>query len=123
MIQKYEFVAGDELNIGGRVLKRIRALIAIPRHNVAIGDFGGYLESESNLSHEGDAWVYGRAQVCGRAWVGGNARVYGNALVFDNALVYGDAVVGGDALVYGDAEVYGNAEVGGNAEVYDDEVN
>lgn len=27
------------------------------------GDLGGFIENESNLSHEGNAWVYGNAEV------------------------------------------------------------
>ena len=38
-------------------LHRIKALIDIPRHNVKIGDIGGYVSYEHNLSHEGDCWV------------------------------------------------------------------
>ena len=74
-----------------------------------IGDKGGFLEKEENLS--GNAWVFGNAEVFGNARVSGNAEVYGNARVFGNAEVSGDARVSGDAWVFGDAEVYGNAEV------------
>lgn len=45
---------------------------------IADGELGGWLESEANLSQEGDAWVYGNAQVYGNARVSGNARVYGD---------------------------------------------
>jgi hypothetical protein len=99
MTQKYEFVAGDELNVDGRFLKRIRALIAIPRHDVAVGDLGGYIESESNLSHEGDAWVGDDGHVYDDARVYGDALVYGRALVCDNAQVYGNAQISGDEVV------------------------
>ena len=50
-----------------------------------VGDLGGYIEKEDNLS--GDAWVSGDAQVYGDAWVSGNARVYGNAQVSGDARV------------------------------------
>ena len=42
---------------------------------------GGWIESEDNLSQEGNAKVYGNAQVYGNALVYGNAWVYGNARV------------------------------------------
>lgn len=86
--------------------------------NVSKGDLGGWIEKESNLSQEGNAWVFGNAWVCGNAWVFGDAEVYGDAWVYGNAEVYGDAMVYGNARVYGNAEVYGNARVCGNAEVY-----
>ena len=60
---------------------------------------GGWIESEKNLSQDGDACVYG------------GARVYGNAQVYGDACVYGDAQVYGNAWVYGNACVYGNAQV------------
>lgn len=55
--------------------------------NIKIGDTGGWIESEANLSQSGNARVsdnarvYDNARVCGDAWVSGNARVYDNTLV------------------------------------------
>ena len=63
--------------------------------SVTKGDLGGWVEKESNLNQDGDAWVYGDARVSGDAWVYGDARVSGDAWV------YGDARVSGDAWVYG----------------------
>ena len=83
------------------------------------GELGGYVEKESNLGHDGNAWVCDNAWVYGDAQVSGDALVYDNARVYDNAWVYGDAQVSGDARVYGDAQVSGNAWVCGNALVYD----
>jgi hypothetical protein len=45
------------------------------------GELGGFVESEANLSHVGNAWVYKNAQVYGHAQVCNNAWVYGNARV------------------------------------------
>ena len=100
---KYEILKDEFIEFDGRKLYRIRALKDF--HNVKKGKVGGYIASERNLSHEGDAWVYG------------NACVYGDAWVYGNACVSGDARVSGDACVYGDAQVYGNAQVAGNAQV------
>lgn len=77
-MKKYELTNETRI-VFGKTLYRIRALISFG--NVLSGDLGGWVESEDNLSQNGDAWVYGDAQVCGDAWVYGNARVYGNALV------------------------------------------
>ena len=87
------------------------------------GDKGGFIESEKNLSHNGDCWVfgdavvYGNAEICNNAAVFGNARVWGNAAVFGNAAVCGNARVWGNAAGFGNAAVCGNAEVWGNAAV------
>ena len=120
MDKKFELTTDTKIHFG-RKLFRIKALISFG--NVKVGDLGGYVESEKNLSQSGDAWVYGdarvygNAEVCGDAWVYGDARVYGNAEVYGDARVYGNAEVYGNAWVYGDAEVCGNAWVYGDAEV------
>ena len=114
---KYE-LTDDVKEFNGNILHRIKAIKDFSRINA--GDLGGWVESEDNLSHEGDAWVYGDAKVYGDAWVYGDAKVYGNAKVCGDAMVYGNAKVCGDAWVYGDAKVCGNAMVYGNAEVYGD---
>ena len=116
-MKKYEFTK-ETINVFRKTLHRIRA--ARDFSNVRAGDFGGFIESESNLSHDDDAWVYGNAQVYGNARVSGNAQVYGNAWVCGNARVSGNAQVYDDAQVSGDAQVYGNARVRGNAQVSGD---
>ena len=100
---KYEILKDEFIEFDGRKLYRIKALKDF--HNVKEGEFGGYIEYERNLSHEGDAWVYGNA------WVYDNARVSGDARVYDNAWVSGDARVYGNARVSGDAQVSGGARV------------
>ena len=101
--------------ICGRTLHRIVCVTAFA--SVYAGDVGGWIESEKNLSQDGDAWVYGDAEVYDNARVYGNARVYDNAWVYDNAEVYGNARVSDNAWVYGNARVYGDAEVSDNAKV------
>ena len=96
MNRKYEFT-GETKNWIGRKLHRIRAVRDFG--DVKAGDLGGWIEKERNLSHDGDAWVYG------------NAEVYGDAWVYGNAWVYGDARVSGNAKVSGNAEVYGRKHI------------
>ncbi|MDO9676174.1 polymer-forming cytoskeletal protein [Glaesserella parasuis] len=115
--KKYELLKDDTVEHFGRTLYRIKALITFGL--VGAGQLGGYIETEKNLDHSGNAWVYDNARVCGDACVYGNAGVYDNAWVYDNARVFGNAWVFGDARVYGDACVYGNAGVCGDARVYD----
>ena len=68
MNRKYEFT-GETRNWVGRTLHRIRAVRDFG--DVKAGDLGGWIETESNLSNDGNAWV------SGNAWVYGDARVYG----------------------------------------------
>lgn len=101
-MKKYELTSETKI-VFGHILYRIKALSSFGC--VSAGDLGGFLESEKNLSQNGNAWVFGNAEVYG------NAEVSGNAWVSGNAEVSGDARVYGNARVYGDASVYGNAEV------------
>ena len=92
-------------------MRQIRALRIISEHGVKNGDLGGFIESELNLSHEGNAWVSGNAQVSGNAKVYGNALVSWGAKVMGNAKIYGDARVFENAWISGDAWVCGDAVV------------
>ena len=115
-MKKFELTAEFVTNVFGKKLFRIKALVAFG--DVEKGELGGFIEKEDNLSHDGNAWVYGNARVFGNARVSGNARVFGNARVSGNAQVSGDARVSGNARVSGDARVSGNAWVYGSARVY-----
>ena len=114
MSKKYKLT--KEKNARG--LRRIRALRDIPRYGVVKGDLGGWVESEDNLSQEGDCWVSCNSKVFGKAKVYGSARVLDNAWVFDNAEVSENAHVSGNAKISENARVVGNAHVSGNAKVY-----
>ena len=81
-MKKYRLTE-ETTKVGNRTLYRIQALRDFG--NVTKGDIGGYIESEKNLSQDGNAWVSGDARVYGDAWVYGNARVYGDARVYGNA--------------------------------------
>ena len=71
-------------------LHRIECVTAFS--DVRCGEKGGWIESEKNLSQDGNAWVYR------------HATVFGDAVVRDNAIVGGNATVGGDATVGGNAD-------------------
>ena len=127
--KKYK-LTGESIAVEGKTLYRIEALKDFGE--IKKGDKGGFIESENNLAHEGNAWVsddacvYDNARVYDNAWVSdnslvwGNARVYNNARVCGNASVYGNACVFGYACVYDNAWVSGNGQVYGNARVYGD---
>ena len=104
------------IKVGLKTLYRIEATKEITKFGVKVGDLGGYIEKEENLS--GNAWVSGNALVSGNACVYGNAKVYGNANVSEDAWVSGDAEVYGNAKVYGKAWVSSEANVSGNAMVF-----
>ena len=131
-MKKYELTSETKV-INGVELHRIKALKSFG--NIKKGELGGWIESEKNLSQDGDAWVFDNAKVRrnatirGDAWVFDNAEVSGNAIVSENAavsenatvsenaIVSGNATVSGDATVEDKAKVRGNATVSGNAKV------
>ena len=61
-MKKYEILMDKKntIEFEGRTLYRIRALRDF--NDVKKGNIGGYIESESNLSQEGDCWVYDNAK-------------------------------------------------------------
>lgn len=65
-MKKYELTSETKIFFG-HILYRIKALSSFGC--VSAGDLGGFLESEKNLSQNGDAWVYGNARVFGDAEV------------------------------------------------------
>ena len=85
-MKKYKFTGETKtiyLPFGTVTLHRIKAVVEFGL--VKVGDLGGWIEKEENLSHEENAWV------CGNAKVYGDAKVCGNAKVFsaDHVLVIG----------------------------------
>ena len=86
-------------------LHRIRALRQVGT-DVPVGELGGYVQSEANLSQEDDdAWIYGEA-IC-----------RDDALVRDGAFLTDYAQASGSALIEKEAEVGGWAKVRDNAVV------
>ena len=80
-MKKYEFT-GETKQVGmfGNItFKRIKAVVAFGI--VEVGELGGWIEKEKNLSQEGKSWVCGNAKVCGNAEVYGDAKVCGDAKV------------------------------------------
>lgn len=69
-MKKFELTTDSKI-FCGKKLFRIKALVSFDV--VRKGDVGGYVESENNLSDEGNAWV------CENACVSGDARVYVDA--------------------------------------------
>ena len=92
-----KYIITNEVHPDNPKLRRIK--------RISDGEIGGYIESEHNLSQDGDCWVSGDATVYG------TARVYRNAWACGNARVYGNAHVSGYSRVCGNAQLYGNEKV------------
>lgn len=121
--KKYELISGDWVEVidilhHKHVLYRIRAIKDFD--DVKAGDYGGYIESENNLSHEGSAWVYSDA-----VRIDKNAKLWGHALLCESAKMYHSAevcdyaIVSGNTKIYEDAKIHGKATVTGNCYIHE----
>lgn len=102
-VKKYEFTEETVyLNYGdeGSLMHRIRALIDIPSIKVKAGDLGGFIESESCLSHFGNAWVADESMVHDSSCVSGDTLVKDRAVIYMNCFVHGKVVISGSAKLY-----------------------
>ena len=101
-----KYILTDETLIyKGKTLRRIKRLF----DNL----LGGFLESESNLSHDGSCFVYDNAKAMDQARVLGNAGICNNSEVFDNAMIGDDSEVLGFATVGGLSNILGKSIVSG----------
>ena len=122
MDKKYE-LTDRTIDVDGHILHKIMALKDF--RNVKAGNYGGFIESENNLSHSDECWVCGSAKVFGNTEIYGNALVSGKALIcdnakiFDDAWVYHDVIVSGGASIYGNARVFGKSKIRDNASIFD----
>jgi hypothetical protein len=78
-MKKYKLLKKSKIEFRGKTLFQIQALKDFGY--ISKGEKGGFVESEINLSQEGDSWVGGDARVLGGARVFGDARVLGTARV------------------------------------------
>lgn len=108
-MEKKYILTDETIEYLGHTLHRIKAVKDFA--TISAGTLGGYIESEKNLDHDGNAWVSDDAWVTGNAWVSGDARVSGNAMVFGDARVADDARVFGNAWVAGDAKVCETSDI------------
>lgn len=106
----YESDTGTGRSQRNRTVYRIRALRDFG--DVKAGDLGGYIESDFNLSHSGNCWVYDEAAVCNDAVVRDYATVCGEAEIKQAAVISGNAHVFGKAQIADNAQVSGHAQVG-----------
>jgi len=95
-MKKYKLTE-NSIQYKGKTLYQIRALKDFT--DVRKGDLGGYVESEANLSHEGDCWAYN------------SSYIFDNALVCDNAQIWNSAEICGNAKICGNALIFSQSTV------------
>lgn len=115
MFKKYETTT-QSIEWKGRKLFRVKAVKSFA--DVKVGDLGGYIENEINLSQDGTAWVsddakvFNNAEIYGNSWIYGKAEIHDNAKVYDTSEVFGNICVCGKSRICGDTVIYDNALVG-----------
>ena len=85
----------------GRTLYRIRALKNFK--NVKVGDLGGWVSNENNLSQYGDCWIYNNAMCMDNSRMFGNSRMYNNSKMFDDSKMFGDSRMYNNSKMFGDS--------------------
>ena len=90
-MNKYEIT--DEANPVYQNCRRIRALRDIPEIGVKAGDLGGFVESEKNLSQEGNCWIFDEAIAMDNSRVLENAQLVGSSMMCWNSLIDGNAKI------------------------------
>lgn len=107
MNRKYELTSEYKDLPNGKKAYRIRALKNFA--DVKAGNLGGFVESENNLSHEGNCWAYDKSIIHNEAKISEDASVY-------DSEISGEAVIRGSAVIK-DSQVYGSAVVKDYAKV------
>ena len=113
-----------------RTLYRVKSLRDFG--TVRAGELGGYIEKESNLSHDGNCWVGFDAVVYEDAIVKNDAQVFECACVHGKSCIAGESIVRGESHIFGNhpfitgnveilghATIYGSSIIYGNAKVFD----
>ena len=114
---KYELVKDDFIIVEDDIkLYRIKALKSFS--HIERGQLGGYIESEYNLSQQGNCWVYGNAMVYDDATVRDNSSVHDNAIVKNNADVGGNVRIGDKARIFDNAYIRGNVSIGDKTRIF-----
>jgi hypothetical protein len=119
-VKKYR-LTDERIEFDGRILFRIEAL-----RNFGIvqkGELGGFVESEKNLSHAGDCWLFQNTKACKKAWICENGRMFdessatGSAKLFGSGVLSGQAKISSSDRIGGLARVSKQATVRGNVEI------
>ena len=112
--KKYKLIESSRSWMYGRPIYRIQALRDFS--DVKKGDLGGFVESEGNLSQEGDCWIYDMAQAMEKS------RVEDDACLRDCAKMYGSSILKDKAKLQGCARMIQYASLEDNAVAIDAEI-
>ena len=115
--KKYKLLEDETIEYNGRTLHRIQALKDFG--NVKKGQKGGYIQSERNLSHEGNCWIHDDAMAMDDSKVLDNAMIFDNALMFDHATMYDNSSMFDKTSMYYCTTMYDDASMHNHASMHD----
>lgn len=97
-------ISDGETSIVEIKLYRIQALKTFTKPGgynpvVHVGELGGYVEAEDNLSQDGNCWLFDKARVKDGGKVLDDAIVYDKSLISKNSIIRGRSVIGGHCFV------------------------
>lgn len=93
--KKYKLIQDSRIWQYDRAIYRIQALRDFS--DVKKGDLGGFVESEENLSQEGNCWIYDNAQAVEKSTVKGDACLRDCSKMYDSSLLKDKAQLRGCA--------------------------
>ena len=114
-MRKYILLKNESIQHNGHTLYRIQSVKSFD--GVDVGDKGGYVESESNLSQDDNCWLYNDAKSYGNAIVRGNAVMCHNSEACDDAVVEGNVSVRFNVKIRGHSCVCDNVVLSGNVDI------
>ncbi|QLB18604.1 hypothetical protein [Mannheimia granulomatis] len=120
-MKKYRLIESDKGNDEQKLyqIQALRDFTTSDGREVKVGDSGGFISGEHNLSHEGNCWVANNAEVWDQACVSENGYIGGYTVLIHNAKVYGSArVLRG--CISGNVKIYDNAEVAVKGDIEDE---
>lgn len=117
-----------EMGIVEIKLYRIQALKTFTKPGkygpvIHVGELGGYVETEDNLSQQGSCWIFDKARVKDGGRVLDDAYVYDKTMVSRNAIIRGESVIRDRCFVtnqsvINDSTLEGNVTVTGQSIIH-----
>jgi len=89
---KYYELTDETREFCGRTLYRIRCVTAMDALGVAVGDLGGWVQSEANIAQNGRAWAHEHATVCAGGTIEGGT-IWGGTI--EGGTIWDGTIEGG----------------------------
>ncbi len=135
---KYELTQETKVMPTGETVYRIKALRDFDTiyKPVKAGDLGGWVQSEENLSQDGNCWLfdeatgyqdshrsgdsvgYGNSRQYGNSWQYGYSQQYGASSQFGWSRQFGSSQQYDNSQQYGASRQYGESQQSGNSRQY-----